>query len=98
MGHAKSYAERLFEFPQIGALAPPEAKIAIAKPAAAQGVVVQENALKRIVQQTPVPVFSGNGANMRGMPTRRSRARMLTERQRKPSPRSTKVLRVRFDH
>jgi predicted transcriptional regulator len=52
MGQAKSYAERLFEFPQIGALAPPEAKIAIAKPAAAQGVEIQENALKRIVQET----------------------------------------------
>jgi predicted transcriptional regulator len=52
MGQAKSYAERLFEFPQIGALAPPEAKIAIAKPAAAQGVEIQEDALKRIVQKT----------------------------------------------
>ena len=52
MGQAKSYAERLFEFPQIGALAPPEAKIAIAKPAAAQGVEIREDALKRIVQQT----------------------------------------------
>ena len=52
MGQAKSYAERLFEFPQIGALAPPEAKIAIAKPAAAQGVEIREDALKRIVQET----------------------------------------------
>jgi AAA ATPase-like protein len=52
MGQAKSYAERLFDFPQIGALAPPEAKIAIAKPAAAQGIEIQENALKRIVQET----------------------------------------------
>ncbi len=52
MGQAKSYAERLFEFPQIGALAPPEAKIAIAKPATAQGVEIQEDALKRIVQKT----------------------------------------------
>lgn len=52
MGQAKSYAERLFDFPEIGALAPPEAKIAIAKPAAAQGVKVEEDALKRIVQRT----------------------------------------------
>ncbi|MDP2640728.1 MAG: ATP-binding protein [Betaproteobacteria bacterium] len=52
MGQAKSYAERLFEFPEIGALAPPEAKIAIAKPAAAQGVEIREDALKRIVQET----------------------------------------------
>ena len=52
MGQAKSYAERLFEFPEIGALAPTEAKIAIAKPAAAQGVEIREDALKRIVQET----------------------------------------------
>ena len=52
MGEAKSYAERLFDFPEIGALAPPEASIAIAKPAAAQGVGIQEAALKRIVLQT----------------------------------------------
>jgi hypothetical protein len=52
MGQAKSYAERLFDFPQIGALAPPAAKIAIAIPAAAQGIEIQENALKRIVQDT----------------------------------------------
>jgi hypothetical protein len=32
MGRAKSYVERLFDFPDIGALAPPEAAIAISKP------------------------------------------------------------------
>lgn len=52
MGEAKSYAERLFDFPEIGALAPPAASIAIAKPAAAQGVGIQQAALKRIVLQT----------------------------------------------
>jgi hypothetical protein len=52
MGRAKSYAERLFDFPQIGALPPDAAKFAISKPAADQGVVVQEDALERIVQET----------------------------------------------
>ncbi len=52
MGRAKSYAERLFDFPEIGALAPPEAKSAIAIPAAAQGVHVDEDALDLIVQAT----------------------------------------------
>jgi hypothetical protein len=52
MGRAKSYAERLFDFPEIGPLAEDAARIAIAKPASAQGVEVREDALKRIVQQT----------------------------------------------
>ena len=52
MGHAKSYAERLFDFPEIGALAEPAAKIAIRKPAEAQGVEIDEEALRRIVQET----------------------------------------------
>jgi hypothetical protein len=52
MGQAKSYAERLFDFPQIGALPPDAAKFAIAKPAADQGVGIEEPALERIVQET----------------------------------------------
>jgi hypothetical protein len=52
MGRAKSYAERLFDFPEIGALPPPAAKAAIAKPAIAQGVEVTETALQRIVEAT----------------------------------------------
>lgn len=52
MGQAKSYAERLFDFPEIGALPPPAAKIAISKPAAAEGVKVNEDALEQIVQET----------------------------------------------
>lgn len=52
MGHAKSYAERLFDFPEIGALAEPAAKIAIRKPAQAQGVEIREDALGRIVKET----------------------------------------------
>ena len=52
MGHAKSYAERLFDFPEIGPLAPDAARRAIAKPASDQGVAVEEDALDLIVQET----------------------------------------------
>lgn len=52
MGQAKSYAERLFDFPEIGDLAESAAKIAIRKPAVAQGVEIEEDALQRIVQET----------------------------------------------
>ena len=33
-GEAKSYAERLFKFPRIGQLSPPQAEAALAEPAA----------------------------------------------------------------
>lgn len=52
MGSAKSYAERLFDFPEIGPLAPEAARDAIAKPAAAQGAAFTEEALQGIVNQT----------------------------------------------
>ncbi len=52
MGHAKSYAERLFDFPEVGPLPPSAARTAIAKPAKVEGVEVDEDALERIVQQT----------------------------------------------
>ena len=52
MGRAKSYAERLFDFPQIGPLSPEAARIAIGKPALDQGVSVNDDALQRIVQET----------------------------------------------
>lgn len=52
MGEAKSYAERLFEFPEIGALAAPDAERAIVKPAADEGVLVDEPAVDRIVNET----------------------------------------------
>jgi len=52
MGRAKSYAERLFDFPEIGALPAPAAKVAISKPAEAQGVKVNDDALARILQET----------------------------------------------
>jgi hypothetical protein len=52
MGRAKSYAERLFDFPEIGPLPPPAARTAITKPAAAEGVQVSDDALELIVQKT----------------------------------------------
>jgi hypothetical protein len=52
MGRAKSYAERLFDFPQVGPLSPEAARIAIAKPARDQGVQVTDDALQRIIQET----------------------------------------------
>jgi hypothetical protein len=52
MGRAKSYAERLFDFPQIGPLSRDAARLAIDKPAADQGVGVNEDALDRIIQET----------------------------------------------
>lgn len=52
MGRAKSYAERLFDFPEIGPLTALAARTAIAKPAEAEGVKVKDDALERILQYT----------------------------------------------
>src|SRR5258706_7862512 len=51
-GLAKSYAERLFDFPEIGPLPPEAAKLAISKPASDQGVSVTPDALNLIVKAT----------------------------------------------
>jgi hypothetical protein len=52
MGRAKSYAERLFEFPVVGELPPEAARAAIAKPADKEGVVITDGALERIITET----------------------------------------------
>lgn len=52
MGAAKSYAERLFDFPEIGPLNEAAARIAIVKPAAAQGVQISDEAVAQIVAET----------------------------------------------
>ncbi len=52
MGKAKSYAERLFDFPDIGPLSPEATRLAIAKPAREQGVEVTGDALDLIVEKT----------------------------------------------
>ncbi|BAP90021.1 AAA ATPase [Burkholderiales bacterium GJ-E10] len=51
-GRAKSYAERLFDFPEIGPLPPDAAKRAIEKPANDAGVDITKGALSAIVEQT----------------------------------------------
>jgi hypothetical protein len=51
-GNAKSYAERLFDFPQIGPLTPGEALQAIVKPAQEIGVDYEQQAALAIVTET----------------------------------------------
>jgi AAA ATPase domain len=51
-GHAKSYAERLFDFPEIGPLSAEAAEIAIRKPALAHGVQIDDDALQQIINET----------------------------------------------
>ncbi|MGH9414981.1 MAG: ATP-binding protein [Terriglobales bacterium] len=51
-GQAKTYAERLFDFPEIGALGAADARIAIARPIEVQGAAIEPAALEMIVQQT----------------------------------------------
>lgn len=51
-GRAKSYAERLFDFPEIGPLPPEAASLAIAKPARDAGVDYEQEALQRVIQET----------------------------------------------
>lgn len=52
MGEAKSYAERLFEFPEVGPLPREAATLAITKPAIEQGVAFDGDAVARIVDET----------------------------------------------
>jgi hypothetical protein len=51
-GEAKSYAERLFKFPQIGKLSAPEAEAALAEPAGDLGVTYEPAAIDVIVEYT----------------------------------------------
>ena len=52
MGDAKSYAERLFNFPEIGALPAPAAARAIRVPLQKEGIDIDEAALARLVEVT----------------------------------------------
>ncbi len=52
MGDAKSYAERLFDFPAIGALAPDDARDAIVNPARVEGVEITPEAQQKIIDET----------------------------------------------
>lgn len=51
-GEAKSYAERLFTFPEIGALPEPAATEALTRPASDAGVIVEPDAAARAVEFT----------------------------------------------
>jgi hypothetical protein len=52
MGEAKSYAERLFDFPEIGPLQPGDAAAAIRKPVVEQGAEITPAAIERIIDET----------------------------------------------
>ena len=52
MGKAKSYAERLFDFPEIGPLSGEAADVAIRKPIEDQGAAIGDDGLARIVRET----------------------------------------------
>jgi AAA ATPase domain len=51
-GRSKSYAERLFQFPEVGALQPADAAAALQEPVQDQGVEFSEAALEEIIRQT----------------------------------------------
>ncbi len=51
-GEAKSYAERLFVFPHIGALSDEAARVALVEPAAEEGVTIEPEALERMLAYT----------------------------------------------
>ena len=52
MGEAKSYAERLFDFPEIGPLSAAYAADAIVRPAQNEGVEIEDQAVQLIIEKT----------------------------------------------
>jgi hypothetical protein len=52
LGEAKSYAERLFDFPEIGPLSPVDAADAIVRPAENEGVEFEDRAVQQIIEKT----------------------------------------------
>jgi hypothetical protein len=52
MGSAKSYAERLFDFPEIGPLSHEDAAVALVNPARDEGVEFEPDALTKIIEAT----------------------------------------------
>lgn len=51
-GEAKSYAERLFDFPEIGPLTPADARRAIEKPIRDEGAAIDDAGIERIIRET----------------------------------------------
>lgn len=52
MGRSKSYAERLFDFPEVGALSHDDAVLAITQPIENEGEKIQKAAVEEIVRDT----------------------------------------------
>jgi hypothetical protein len=52
MGRAKSYAERLFDFPEVGALSVGAAELALIKPIRDEGADIEQDAIDRIIDAT----------------------------------------------
>jgi hypothetical protein len=52
MGDAKSYAERLFDFPEIGPLDAAAARIAIVRPIEHEGATIEDDAVAEIIRET----------------------------------------------
>ena len=52
LGDARTYAERLFEFPEVGRLGDNDAAAAVVLPAAELGVKIDEEAVKRIIEES----------------------------------------------
>lgn len=69
MGDAKFYAERLFDFPEMGPLLPSAARIAITKPARDLRVAFDARAVEQIVEETKgcIPISCKSGASIPGM-------------------------------
>ena len=81
MGKAKSYAERLFDFPEVGPLDPDAVRLAISKPLATLNVSIEDAALERIERETRgYPYFvqpwlaSASGRTVRATSPKRSAA------------------------
>jgi hypothetical protein len=51
-GEAKSYAERLFDYPHVGSLRPADAAAALSRPVEAQGIAFESPALRSILGHT----------------------------------------------
>jgi GTPase SAR1 family protein len=51
-GQSKSYSERLFDYPKVGALKYEDAKLALVRPAAATNVTYDEDAVSKIISVT----------------------------------------------
>jgi hypothetical protein len=67
-GNAKSYAERLFDYPMVGPLAAAEAELAIVKPAKNENVEFCKEAVDEIVSATKgYPYFLQEWESMLGM-------------------------------